>query len=115
MSDKQLPEDTNALARLYQETLDHHRAFLDRLHEAFNAHCEAIGEQSKKELADIAEGDEEKRKQILTEEQKQLDQTLEELKYAITKSNADARKRLEEIQAKIEQKSMDIESELANL
>lgn len=115
MSDTQLPEDQKSLARLYQETIDHHRAFLDRLHEAFNKRCEAIGTESKKKIAELPEEKKANRKQILTQEQKDLDKTLEELKYAITKSNADARNKLEEIQAKIEEKSVDIESELANL
>ncbi len=115
MTDGQLPEDQKSLARLYQETIDHHRAFLDRLHDAFNKRCESIGAESKKEISKLPEGKGVERKQILTREQKELDKTLEELKYAITKSNADARKKLEEIQEKIEEKSVDIESELADL
>lgn len=115
MAEQNLPEDEQVLAGLYQDTIDHHRTYLDRLHEAFNARCEKIGEDAKEKLKGLDESDEDGRKKILTEEQTDLDKTLEELKFAINKSNADARKKLEEIQDKIEESAVDLETELANL
>ncbi len=50
-----------------------------------------------------------------TKEQELLDKTLAELKYAINKSNANARKKLEEIQNKMEEGSLNLENELAEL
>jgi len=115
MADKILPEDEQALARLYQETIDYHRNYLDRLHEAFNSRCEAIGADAKEKLKGVNENDEEGRKEILMKEQEYLDKTLEELKYAINKSNAEARAKLEEVQTKIDEGAMNLEEELANL
>ena len=110
-----LPEDENDLAQLYQETIDTHRAYLDRLHTAFDARCDEIGAQTKKKLEGVDESDEETRKQIMAEEQEQLNKILAELKFAINKSNADARQKLEEIQTKLEEKTLNLEEELANV
>lgn len=115
MPEGNLSKDEQALARLYQETIDLHRAYLERLHEAFNNRCEEIGEGAKKKLGELDEEDEEGRKQILMGEQELLDKTLAELKYAINRSNAEAREKLEEIQRKIEEKAMDLDAKLANL
>ena len=110
-----LPEEEEALARLYNDTIDSHRTYLKRLHESFDARCETIGTDAKKRIDALEEGDEEGKKKILTEEQALLDKTLAELKYAINKSSADARQKLEEIQEKLDAEAMDLESELANL
>lgn len=115
MAEPSLTDDQQALAQLYQQTIDHHQNYLDRLHEAFDKRCEVIGAGAKEKLKSVDEKDEEARQQILMEEQEQLDRTLEELKSAINKSNADARKKLEEIQVKIDQDTMDLENELADL
>ncbi len=115
MADQTIPADEQVLTRLYQETIDHHRTYLDRLHNAFNERCEAVGTEAKEKLKGINESDEEGRKEILMKEQEDLDKTLEELKYAINKSNADARAKLEEIQTQIDEGAMSIEEELANL
>ena len=115
MPEQNLPADEQALAGLYQETINHQQVYLDKLHEAFNSRCEKIGEEAKEKLKGIDENDEEARRPILAEEQEKLDKTLEELKFAINKSNANARAKLEEIQNKIEASAVDLETELANL
>ena len=113
--DTSLPTEENVLSRLYNETIDSHRAYLKRLHDSFNAHCEKIGADAKEKLSTVGETDEAKRKEILIEEQKLLDQTLSGLKYAINKSSADARQKLEEIQNKLEESKIDLDAELENL
>jgi len=110
-----LPEDEEELAILYNETIDLHNEYLERLHAAFNRHCEEIGTEAKKKLAEVNKDDEEARNAVLQEEQKLLDQTLAELKYAINRSNSNARRKLEQIQTKLEADEMDIEAELAKL
>ncbi|MBU1018045.1 hypothetical protein KKA33_03380 [Patescibacteria group bacterium] len=115
MAEQNLPTDKNTLSKFYQDTIDYHRDYLNRLHEAFNKHCEAIGAKAKEQLGQIDESDEEKRKEILTAEQKELDEALNQLKTAINQNNAEARKKLEEIQNKIEESAMDLEAELAKL
>lgn len=115
MADTTLPGDEQTLARLYNETIDSHRVYLKKLHEAFNAHCEEIGASAKTNLAKIDESDAGKRKEILMKEQGELDKTLAELKYAINRSSADARKKLEEIQNKLDSGSIDLEAELAKI
>jgi DNA anti-recombination protein RmuC len=111
----QLPEDDEELAMLYELTIDHHHNYLERLHGAFDRRCEEVGAEAKKKLAGIDESDEEAENAILQEEQELLDKTLAELKYAINKSNANARKKLEEIQNRLEANAVDLDAELANL
>lgn len=115
MQNEDLPEDEEELAGLYQETIDHHHTYLERLHSAFNNRCEKIGADTKKKLAEVDEEDEEAKEKILAEEKELLDKTLAELKYAINRSNANARKKLEEIQEKIEEGSLDLDAELAEV
>ena len=115
MPEQNLPKDKTALSKLYQDTIDYHRGYLKRLHEAFNSHCEEVGAKAKGELSGIDESDEEARKEILIAEQKELDEALAQLKTAINQNNAEARQKLEEIQSKIEESAMDLEAELANL
>jgi len=116
MSDEiTLPEDEQELSILYQETIDHHHNYLEKLHSAFNRRCEKIGGDTKEGLKDVPENSEEGKQALLTKEQELLDKTLAELKYAINKSNANARKKLEEIQNKMEEGSLNLENELAEL
>ncbi len=115
MQDEHLPNNEDELAELYQETIDHHHVYLEKLHSAFNNRCEKIGEDTKHKLTEVDESDEGTREKILGEEKALLDKTLAELKYAINKSNANARKKLEEIQEKIENNSMNLDGELAEL
>lgn len=103
------------LERLYDETIEHHEEYLDKLHKAFDHRCDEIGAKAKQKLAKLDPNDEEAKQPILQEQQEQLNKTLGELKYAITKSNANAMKRLEAIQEKLESSMIDIEEELANL
>ncbi len=113
--DMTLQEDEDKLNDLYDQTIDYHHNYLERLHAAFNKKCEEIGTSAKKKLDKIDESDEEAKTAILTEEQELLDKTLSELKYAINKSNANARKKLEEIQNKLEANTINLEDELANM
>jgi DNA anti-recombination protein RmuC len=112
MADANSTQDEDSLAQLYNETIDDNRAYLKRLHDSFNRHCEVIGEEAKKKLEAIPETEEEARQKILAEEKQQLDKTLAELKYAITKSSSDARATLEEIQNKLDSKTLDLDAEL---
>ncbi len=115
MPEQNLPADKNTLENLYQETIDYHRGYLKRLHEAFNKHCEEIGSKYKEKINQIDESDDDARKKILIAEQKELDEALGQLETAINWNNTEARKKLEEIQKKIEESAMDLEKELANL
>ncbi len=115
MPEQNLPDDKTALSKLYQDTIDYHRSYLKRLHDAFNQHCEEVGAKAKEKLSGVDESDEEARKEVLIAEQKELDEALAQLKTAINQNNAEAREKLEEIQSKIEESAMDLEAELAKL
>lgn len=116
MSDKTtLPNDEQDLSMLYQETIDHHHSYLDRLQTAFNKRCENIGVKTKEKLKDVPEEKKEEREKIMTEEQEMLDKTLAELKYAINRSNSNARKRLEDIQTKLDSDEVNLEKELSEI
>ena len=110
-----LPTDENALTNLYNETIEHHNSYLEKLHAAFNRRCDEIGENTKQKLSKVDESDQEAKTAILQEEQELLNKTLAELKYAISKSNSNARKKLEEIETKLDAKGANLEEELANL
>jgi len=110
-----LPDDENALSDLYNQTVEAHNSYLEKLHAAFDKRCEQIGDETKKKLAKVPDTDADTKNQILKEEQELLDKTLAELKYAINKSNANARKKLEEIENKLDSKGVNLEQELANL
>jgi len=110
-----LPDDEETLASLYNQTIEAHNTYLEKLHAAFDKRCEQIGEETKQKLSKVPESDQETKNQILKEEQELLDKTLAELKYAINKSNSNARKKLEEIENKLDAKEVNVDEELANL
>lgn len=110
-----LPDDEQALARLYNETLEQHQTFLERLQAAFNRRCDEIGAETKKKLAEIGETDEEARQRAMAEEKELLDKTLSELKFAINKSNSNAMKKLEEIQERLDSRDLNLEKALAEV
>lgn len=110
-----LPENEEALASLYNQTIEQHNSYLDKIHQAFDKRCEEIGAQAKEKLSKIDESDQEAKTAILQEEQEQLNKTLAELKYAINRSNSNARKTLEDIENKMDRKEVNLEDELANL
>ena len=115
MSDSTLPNDEAELERLYNETVEQHNVYLDKIHAAFDKRCDEISKQTKEKLDKVDESDQETKNQILKEEQDLLQKTLGELKYAINKSTSNARKKLEEIQDIIENKQANIDAEMANL
>jgi len=110
-----LPDNEEALASLYNQTIDQHNSYLEKIHTAFDKRCEEIGEQTKQKLSKVEESDQEAKTAILQEEQELLNKTLAELKYAINRSNANARKTLEEIENKMDTKDNNLEKDLANL
>ncbi|MBI5422322.1 hypothetical protein HZA44_04280 [Candidatus Peregrinibacteria bacterium] len=99
----------------YQGLIESHKEYLGKLQSAFDQRCDAIGEETKATLATIPEDDQETRKKILLEEQSRLNQTLAELKQVVTRSNAEVRKKLEEIETMRSAAMMDLESELASI
>ncbi len=111
----QLPADEEALAFLYDDTIEHHNVYLEKLHNAFNKRCEQIGTEAKKKLSKLNDSQEDEREAILEEEQALLDKTLAELKYAINKSNSNSRKKLEMIQTKLDETALNLEDELSHL
>jgi len=115
MDINQLPEDKTALAKLYHETVDHHREYLKKVQEAFHMKCDGIRDDAKAKLAETDESNEEARKTIAKDQKEQLDKTLAELKYAISRSNKEALKAIEAITEKIEAESLDLESALSEL
>lgn len=110
----QIQDDPLELNRLYDETIDQHKTYLKKLHDAFDRRCEQIRLDSHKKLNATPESDPDKRKKVIYEEKVELDKVLSELKQAITKSSGDARKKLEEIEAKMEG-GISLEKELANV
>ena len=107
--------NTEELDHLYDEVVESHREYLERVQSAFDKRCEEIGADAKKKLEQIPEDDEEARKEVLMEEQRFLDQTLSELKHVVARRDADVRKKLEEIEKKREESALDLEAELAKL
>ena len=112
---KPFTDNPEELDRIYNATVDHHRAYLNKLHQAFNKRCEKIRQDAHQKIDQTDENDKEVRKKILEEEKRQLDQTLAELKYAVSKSSREAREKLEEIENKRDQSAVDLEKELATL
>lgn len=110
----QMPDDPLQLNRLYDETIDHHKAYLKKLHDAFNRRCEKIRLDAHKKIETLPKDDQGGRKRALAEEKAELDKVLWELKQAIAKSSNDARKKLEEIEAMMEG-GVNLEKELANV
>jgi len=115
MQNTQLPDDTEALNRLYDETVEAHKAYLEKVHNAFDQRCEEIRVAAHKELDALPESDKDGRQKALTQEKIELDQALSELKMALHRSSEDARHTLEDIQAKMEASSVDLERELAQV
>lgn len=110
------PNNTdNRLDLEYNEALQAHRDYLSKIQEAFDRKCESIGSAAKDKLASIPDSDKEERKQVLLDEQAQLDKTLAELKEVVNRSSREMRSTLEAIEAKRGENAIDLESELANL
>ena len=115
MTDHHLPTDKQSLEELYDATIDHHEAYLDKLHAAFDKRCDVIEKQAKTELSKVDSSNEQAKQQVMQVQKERLDKIMAQLKYAINKSNANAMKRLEKIQDRIDGGGMNIEQELANL
>lgn len=113
MADEQ--NTSEALDDKYDDIVVHHRGYLEKLQSAFDKHCEEIGADTKEKLTATSEEDKEARKQILIEEKTALDEALNQLKEVVSKSGADVRQKLEEIENQKEASVMDLDTELANL
>ena len=115
MADEPISTTEEDLDRQYDDIVESHRTYLERVQSAFDKRCEEIGAEAKKKLEEIPEEDEEGRKEVLMEEQGLLDQTLAELKQVVARRDADVRRKLEEIEKKREESAMDLEAELAKI
>ena len=115
MQKSQLPDDPQELNQLYDETVEAHRAYLEKVHNAFDRRCEEIRQRAHEKLKPLAESDEEGKKRVVQEEKMELDQVLSELKMAIHQSSQDARLKLEEIQSKMESSAADLDRELTSV
>lgn len=115
MADIQLPDNTKDLQRLYNETADHHNAYLAALEKAFEKHCDEIQERALHKIQAAGENDRDALQKIHQEEQAALDKTLQELKVAIEQSSRNAYDRLEQISKKMENEEANLEKELATL
>lgn len=115
MQTTQLPDDPLELNRLYDETVETHKGYLEKIHNAFNARCEKIRVAAHAKLDALPETDQEGRKKVLAEEKTELDKVLSELKRAIRKSSQDARAKLEEIETRMEGGGVNLERELAKI
>jgi len=101
-----LPADPITLDKIYNEILDGHRVWLDKVHEAFNKQCETIQAEAEEKLKTVDENDKETRQKILDDQKQQLDKVLFELKQTVNKASKETMTRLEEI----EQKKDELES-----
>ena len=115
MMDDQTTATSEELDHQYDDIVEAHREYLNKLQAAFDKHCEEIGTEAKKKLEEIPEEDKEARKEVLIEEQRQLDESLAELKKVVNKSSANVREKLEAIENKREESALDLEAELAKL
>jgi len=100
---------------LYRQVIQNQKDFLHQLQGAFNKKCQEIRAKYKGNL-EKAGNDKKAQQPILIAQKKELDQTLEELKTTVKKSNNNTMKKLEELQYKKEEDTLvDLEAELANL
>lgn len=105
-------QDLKTLNRLYNEEIDKFEARLDELEATFNRRCEEKRTAAHLKLTILPKTDRIGRGRVLTEEKKELDQVLGELKMAIKKSSREMRKALEKIQTKKDDVAADVENEL---
>ncbi|MFH0820596.1 MAG: hypothetical protein V1908_02370 [Candidatus Peregrinibacteria bacterium] len=115
MTTQLLPEDPLELNRLYDETVEAHKVYLEKVHDAFDRRCEEIRIKAHQKLDALPESDTEGHQKVVAEEKVELDKSLSELKAALHRSGQDARKKLEEIQAKLETGTVSLERELAQV
>jgi len=108
-------QDPKSLNRLYNEEIDKFEARLDKFEAAFNRRCEEIRTESHLKLDALPKSDRIGRGRVLTEEKKELDQVLRELKMAIKNSGHEMRKTIERIQTQIDGVAADVENELGTL
>ena len=106
---------TVELDTLYNETIESHEQYLAKLQEAFDKKCDEIGNLAKAKMDGVPEEDQETRQKILEEEDAQLGQALAELKQVVKKANADALKKLEEIENQRTASQLNLEAELAQI
>lgn len=101
---------------LYTQTINEQREYLAELQKAFNARCDEITAQAKQKLTELAEDSLEERKKVFEEQKKLLDEALNDLKNNINISGGKTRKRLEEIHAQREEKTLaDLEAQITQI
>jgi hypothetical protein len=105
-------QDLKTLNRLYNEEIDKFEARLDRLEVAFNRRCEEIRTAAHTKLNALPKNDRISRGRVLTEEKKELDQIVRELKTAIRESGRETQKICEKIQSQIDAIVVRLENEI---
>lgn len=99
-----MAEDLDAL---YNQTIENQRAYLAKLQDAFNQHCDQITTESEARLKNIPVTDLEARQQVEQEHKKKLDEALSQLRNEIERSSRDTRTKLEEINNQREESKLD--------
>jgi hypothetical protein len=94
---------------------DEINAYIEKIYEAFNRHCEDIHAKTVEKINATAEDDVEARKKILAGQKMELDKSLAELKRILSEITAKARKKMEEIENRKAEKDFNLEKELANV
>lgn len=89
-----------------------YRAFLRKVGEAFDHHCESIRNRTMQEFGKVSEEDQETRQKIVDAEKAELDKVLIELKELLNRKKSEFRHQLEEIARKKDQQSFDFDKEL---
>ncbi len=90
-------------------------AYIDRVQEAFDRHCEEIDQRTTEKLQAIPEDDVQSKEKILVEQQAELDNTLSELKQILSKKTKDYREELEKEGQKKMEEEFDLDNQLQGL
>lgn len=104
--------DSQSLDQKEADISTSYQDFLDKVREAFNAHCEQIKDKATKKFEAIPEEDEDGRRQVLDEQKAELDTALSELKQLLSKRGAEVRRQLEELANLKDQGDFDLDNEL---
>lgn len=107
--------DQTQLDQKEQAITESYKAFLRKVKEAFNHHCDEIKEHATDKFNTIPEEDQEGRKKVLAEQKAELDKSLTELKSLLSKRGAEVRDQLEEIANLRDQGDFDLDAQLSQI
>ncbi len=108
-----MPQDD--LTQKEKAITSQYKAFLAKVREAFNKHCDEIKDEAQKKFETIPESNQAERQKVLTEQKAKLDKTLAELKQLLATRGAEVRRELEEIAKLRDEKGFDLDQELAEI